>query len=731
MAKYSLIVKGMRCAACSGSIRSTIRSIPKTRNIEVNLLTGLVEFSCENKVNIDELIAKINALGFEAEVSKGFGDSLKKSNDFKLPELIIISILGFVLAWISIANMVFTDNPAVPELLNVKLYPIAYLAVTGFMSIPIMIVGTKFFIPGLKSLFKGKPTMESLISIGSLTAFIYSLYWAFIAVVNVGLFVPCYKACMNTIFDSSCMVIVLVYIGKYIEQVHNNKAKKEIKNLIEILPTNANVIRNNQVVEVCINDIIVGETIVVKEGERIPADGVITKGKCLVDKSAITGESELIELKEDDEVLMGSIVTSGNIEFSAIKLTKEATINNILYLVSKAQISKSKKANLIDKITKYFVPVIFAFALVSFAVWMIVTSADLTLSIKGFVTTLVIACPCSIGLAIPLANVNLSTTAIKNGFVFRNSDSVNSANKIDTFVFDKTGTLTDGKFIVEDIKNPADLEDIYKIIYTLESKSTHPIAKSICSYLEKKGVAELIENVDVKLIQGYGLEGKINNKVYRITNSRYLNKEGLDPENLYLSENNEVLAEILLKDNLANHAKELIQYLKSENKEIYILTGDSKFKAERLAKELGIEIIKAEVLPNEKYEFIKELKEKGKHICYVGDGINDAPSLSLSDMSISPYMSSDVASSSSDIYLLTDDLLKIKDIFNLSKLARNIINLNLIWAFSYNLIAMFISLGMFYPLGVKFEPWMGALAMAISSACVISTSLFIKTYKHK
>jgi Cu+-exporting ATPase len=727
MNKYSLIVKGMRCAACSGAVTSTLSSINGIENISVNLLTGVVEFSSEKEQNIDDIIAKINALGYEAQINKGGLSYLDNTKDFNLVEMITIAIFGILELYLGLANMLM-ENPAVPEYLNIHSNPIGFVTTAFILALPIMIVGFKFFIPGLKSLFKLKPTMESLVSIGSLISFIYSFVWMIMSFITRS---KTEEYVMNTIFDSSVIVIVLVYLGKYIEELNNNKAKKEIRDLIQLLPTNANVIRDDKILSVCINDVKVGETIIVKEGERIPVDGYISKGECIVDKSAITGESEGIHLHEDDEVLMGSIVTNGSIEVTAVKLTKETTVNNILYLVSKAQISKSKKAKLIDKVSYYFVPIVLIISLTTFVFW-IFYSHDFTFTMKMFISTLVVACPCSIGLAIPMANVNLSTTAIKNGFVYRNTSIVNDINKIDTFVFDKTGTLTDGKFNVNEIKIFNANVDVYSIIYSIESRSNHPIGKSIASYIDKSFKYRNIDTT-TQVIEGYGIKATIDKDVYYLTNKRYLkNNDNLDNELLYLSKNDEILASISISDSLTAGAKELINELLKNGKKVYMLTGDSKEKAAKIAKELGIVDFLAEVFPNVKYDFIKKLKDEGRHVCYIGDGINDAPALSISDVSISPYMSSDIASSSSDVYLLNKNLKTILNVFKLSNFGRIIINTNLIWAFGYNIVAMIIATGVFFiNYNVRLEPWMSALAMSLSSLCVVGTSLLIKIFKNK
>lgn len=721
----------MRCSACSSAVMHLLKNTKDIENPELNAITGIAEFDAPDNFKIDEVIAEINALGYKAQSKKEANRLVSKDKYFNLVELIILIIFGGLELYVSMMNMFMVPN-AVPPFVDMTINPIGYAIATLVLAIPVMVIGFKFFIPGTRALFKLRPNMESLVTLGAVAAFISSLVWSILIFVN-----PEHGTHwgMNVIFDSATMVIVFVYLGKYIEQINNNKAKSAINNLLSILPTDAEVIRDDKIVSVCVNDVQIGDVVVVKPGERSPVDGMIVNGETTVDTSSITGESKAALVKAGDDILAGSIVLNNTIEVQAQKMTSDATVNNILYLVSKSQFSKSKTAKLIDTISFWFVPIVLLISILTFIVWIFVK--DITFATTMFVSTLVVACPCAIGLAIPLANVNATTTAIKNGFVYRNVDIAGKLKKINTFVFDKTGTLTNGKFEVKEfdlIDKTLINDEVLSLVYALENQSAHPIATSLVKFSEENSTIDHSIKMTTKFIPGLGLEGTHGSDKYFLGNYRYFeNESGLDESRLYFSKNGQIIASFYLVDEIEKGAKELLTHLRHKNYRIIMLTGDGEKSAARVAKELGITEYKSQMFPSEKFDYISDLKANGAHICYIGDGINDAPSLSLSDLSISPYMSSDIATDSSDVYLLKSDLSIVIDVLGLSKMTSNIINLNIVWAFGYNILAMIMATGVFYSINEAaiLQPWMSALAMSLSSILVVITSLFIKIYRSK
>lgn len=733
MKRIEYIVEGMNCQACSSAVSKKISSFESVKDYSVNLFSGEVEIEIEDNFDEKAFIVAINSLGFTIQRKKDSNLHMKKDRFFKGYELVILIIFGVLLMYASLTNMLM-DNPLVFDFINMHLNPLGFAICTLVLSLPILVIGFRFYIPGFKAIFRLKPNMDSLISIASIAAYIYSIvYFVFMLVdpKNAA------EYAHNIIFESAGMVIVFVYLGKYIEQNTKNKSKSAINNLVDVIPKNVKkVCENNELKTVCVNEIVVGDIICVNKGERIPVDGIVVEGNAEIDNSAITGESKIIEIRSDFEVLAGAIILSGSVYVKAKKISSAATLNSILGLVAKSQFSKSKTTRLVDRVSLFFVPITLSISLIVFGVWFGITN-DPARAIKMFMNTLVIACPCGIGLATPLANVLSSLKALKNGIVYKNMDIISKFKDIDIVIFDKTGTLTTGEFdvVLESVYDESKTQyQIYQIVGAMEAKQNHPIANSFMKKIKELNVNYHVAK-DVKSLESLGLSANINGNTYFLGSKKLLRTLNIESyyietgTTLYLVEENKVIAKFTLNDQLQNGAKELVEYLNENEIQTLMLTGDNKISADYIAKTLGISLYKYDLLPNQKYEIVEQLKEKGKHIMFVGDGINDAPSLSLSDVAVAPFNSSDIANDSSDIYLLSKDLHSLIKLFNLSKYTYKIIKLNIIWAFLYNLIAVFFAAGVFIPVGVELEPWMAALAMSVSDICVILTSLSIKTKK--
>lgn len=733
MQKILFIVEGMRCQACASAVSNKIESFENIKDYSVNVFSGEVEIETDEKFDEKQFIVAINSLGFQ--IRRKNDKSLRLENDhyFKGFELVILLIFGILLMYVSLTNMLMKNPPVFNEI-NMHINPLGFSICAFVLSLPIIIIAFRFYIPGIKAMFRLRPNMDSLISIASIAAFIYSIvYFIFIILDSKN----AAEYAHNIIFESGSMVIVLVYLGKYIEQNTKNKSKNAINNLIDVIPKNVKKLaEDGKFITVCVNEVKVGDIVLVNKGERIPVDGVVVEGNAEVDNSAITGESKTIKIRRDIEVLAGAIVLDGYIQIKAIKISSEATLNSILGLVAKSQFSKSKTSRLIDKVSLFFVPVTLGISIIVFGIWYGIT-LEISTSIKMFMNTLVIACPCAIGLATPLANVLSSLKSLKNGIVFKNMDIVSKFKDIDVVIFDKTGTLTTGEFdiVLEGLYDESKTQyQIYQIIGALEANQNHPIANSFMNKIKELNVSYFVPGV-VKNFESLGLSSEINGKTYFIGSKKLLRTLNIESyyietgTTLYLVEENKVIAKFTLRDQLQNGAKELVEYLNEKNIQTLMLTGDNKASADYIAKQLGITLYKYDLLPNQKYEIVEQLKAKGKHIMFLGDGINDAPSLSLSDISVAPYNSSDIANDSSDIYLLSKDLNPVIKMFNLAKYTYKIIKLNIIWAFLYNIVAVFFAAGVFIPVGIGLEPWMAALAMSISDVCVIATSVTIKSKK--
>lgn len=734
MKTRTYILSGLRCASCvASSIRVIKNSSKNIKDVSISLLSGECTISYENEIDDSEIIANINSLGFEAVVKSSNEIHLLNDKYLKLHELIIVCVLGILLFYISIVNMTM-KNPLVPDFLNLYKNPIGFVTVSLLLALCVNYFGLKFLLPGFKALIHLHPNMDSLIFIGSITSLIYS----FVYTIFTYAYADGSMYAMKTLYDSSSMIIMFMYVGKYIEQESNNHARNAINNLIDIIPSKAILVTAEEKKEVCINEINVGDIVQVSIGQRVPVDGYISKYSSYVNTSSITGESKLQLLNVGDLVLAGSIVVSSDIYVEASKVSSDTTLNTIMLLVSKSQMSKTKLSRIIDTVSYYFIPSILFISLIVLIVWLSAQS-DVELAFTHFISSIVIACPCALGLAVPLANINSSSRAIKEGFVYQNSEVYEKIEKINHVIFDKTGTLTTGEFDLFEtfISEKYDSNYIYSLLFNMESKSNHPIAKSICKYIKDKKFNIVTKDLATKELLGYGLQALEEKDSYFIVNLKYASENKIkihkDSSKFILLKNNEVLLEFYLKDKINDGAQELVNYLLHKKINITILSGDSLLEVEKIAKELGIINYKAELLPSEKYEYIQGLKkDKNNHILYVGDGINDAPSLSLSDIAITPYKSSDIANASSDIYLLNDDLANIIKVFKLTKYSMKVIKFNILWTFIYNVAAISIASGLLYVIcQFSFKPYMSAIVMSLSSISVILTSLTIRFKKLK
>lgn len=735
MNKTIFIVEGMRCQACASTVSHKLESIEQIKNFSINIFSGEVEIEYEGKLDEKEIIIAVNSAGFDIYKKSQSSSKLKTDNYFRGAELTVLIIFGLLLMYVSMTNMLM-ENPPVFDLINMHINPLGFALCVLILALPIYVIAFRFYIPGVKNLFKLRPNMDSLISIASIASFLYSTVYFILMLVRPE---NANHYAHNIIYESGCMVIVFVYLGKYIEQKVKNKSKNSINDLINIIPVNVKKLCNSSTFEtVCVNEVKLDDIILATKGERIAVDGIVYEGSAEIDNSAITGESRTRTVVKGDSVLAGSMILSGNIQIQAKKITSESTLNSILGLVSKSQFSKSKTSKLIDKVSFYFVPVTLGISIIVFVVWISITK-NLSKSVNMFMNTLVIACPCAIGLATPLANVISSLKGLKNGIVFKNMDIVSKFKDIDTVIFDKTGTLTTGEFdivlesIYDETKTPY---QIFQIVGGLEEKQNHPIADSFMKKIKEMKV-EYYKNVTSNSLESLGIAGNIDGTKYYIGSKKLLKKLNIESyyietgTTLYLVEESTVIAKFTLKDKLQDGAKNLVDYLNSQNIQVLMLTGDNRMSADFVAKELGIKLYKSDLLPNEKHEIVENLKSKNKKIMYLGDGINDAPSLALSDISLAPYNSSDIANDSSDIYLLNKDLNTVIKMFNLAEYTYKIIIANIIWAFLYNIIAMTFAAGLFSmdPINIILEPWMSALAMSVSDICVIATSLTINIKK--
>ena len=728
MKKVLLKIDGMTCSACSTGLEKYLNKqegVKATVNLVMN--NANIEYD-ENKYDISDLEKFVAKAGF---ISLGI-DKLEKEEKKKSKEkyiLIGITVISLLILYISMSHMV--GLPVIPFLDMMK-YHINYAISLWVLSSIVIFLGKDIIKNGIKNLFHFTPNMDTLVTIGVASSYFYSIFSTYMILTGKTKYVE------SLYFESSAIVLFFIKIGKYIENINKDKTKKAIQDLMTITPNNAVVEREGKEYIVTIDEIKKGDIVICKPGEKIAVDGIIVDGITHINESFITGESIPVKREKGSKVIAGSINFEGTIKYEAQKIGKESTVSEIVRLVVEATNTKAPIAKIADKISGYFVPVVIIIAIVSFISWLII-SRDFGTALNVFVSILVVACPCSLGLATPLAIVVSSGVASKKGILIKNSEALENAHKIKTIVFDKTGTLTKGELTVSKIYNYTELknEDIMNVVAKIESKSEHPIAKAITKY-----VVNLENNIhveDFKAIPGYGVSAVVENEKYLIGNKKLMAENGIEIENsnneedlicignsiLYVAKNNKIIALIGVKDVVKENAKKVVAKLKEQHINVVMLTGDNEKTAEYIASELGINNVIANVKPREKAETINKLKKYGM-VAMCGDGINDSVSLVTADIGISISTGTDIAMDSSSVVIMNDNLDKINELISISKKTITNIKQNLFWAFFYNICMIPIAMGVFSKIGVKLNPMLAALAMTISSLTVVLNALRLR-----
>ena len=710
MKKVVLNIEGMTCSACSNGLEKYLNKQEGVISASVNLVmaTALIEY--EDNLSIKDLNRFVKEAGFK---SLGEKKEEKKSNE--LTKLIIFSILGIILVYISMGQMI---NLPTPKILNMMESPRVYAITLMILSLLFIFYGFDIIKNGIKNIVHKMPNMDSLVGVGVIVNFVYSL-WNTIQV-----FMGNTSLVHHLYFESSAIIILFVKIGRYIDKKNKDKAVDTIKNLVTITPKNGTILKDGKELQVTINEIQKGDTIISKPGEKIAVDGTIINGKTHTDESFITGESKPVSKKVGDTVIAGSINYDGYIEYRAEKIGRDSSISNIVKMVVEATNTKAPIARIADKISGYFVPAIFIIALISFILNFIITK-DINESILALVSVLVVACPCALGLATPLAMVVAIGNCSRRGILVKSSETLEAINKVDTIVFDKTGTVTTGKMSIADgVYNEVTL----KILKSLEKNSNHPLAKSI--YNNEKDIFEV---QDFEEVPGLGVKGIINGKQYYAGNYKYVEKMNVEnklKDNeaifaskgesiVYLFDEKETILIIGLADTIKKDITDTIKKLEKLDKKIIMLTGDNEKTARAIAKQIGIENIISNVNPEQKLAKIKELN-KNNNVAMVGDGINDSPSLKAAIVGISVENGTDISADSADVILLNENMDNIVKIFALGKRTIRIIKENLFWALFYNVCMIPLATGL---LPIALNPMIASLAMTLSSLTVVLNSL--------
>lgn len=734
MKSLILSIDGMTCSACSNGLEKYLNKQNGIFNSSVNLVMANATITYDEKILNQEKIEKyIKQAGFKSlGVFKKI--NTKKNSKKEKIQFIIFTILAIILMYIAMGHMV---GLPIINFLSPHNNPINYTMCLLILAIAFLIYGYDILKNGYKNLIHKIPNMDTLVAIGVISSFAYSLYGVFM------IFKGNLHYVMNLYFESSAIIIYFVKLGRYIDKISKDKTKEAIQKLVEITPNQAIIEVNGVQKQVTLDEIKKGDIVISKAGDKIAVDGEIIEGNAHLDESFITGESKPVAKSIGEKVIAGSLNYDGFIKYKAERIGKESTISEIVKLVIEASNTKAPIAKIADKISGYFVPTVIVIAIITFVSYLFL-GYDIKTALSTFITVLVVACPCSLGLATPLAIVISEGLCAGNGILVKKSEILENASKINTIVFDKTGTLTYGKLKISKIYNYSNIpqNQLIKMVGSIEEKSTHPIGKAFMDYMVENKIEKLnVENM--QNIAGYGIIGTINNEKIILGNRKIIEKFSIENNHLkdekdlalggnsivYIANENKILALIGVNDVVRENAKDVIKELKKYNVKTIMLTGDNKQTAEKIGKELEITEVISNVLPSQKSDTIKSLKENENKVMMCGDGINDSPAITNADIGVSVKSGTDIAMDSSDVILTKNDLYSILKLIKISEKTVKNIKQNLFWAFFYNCLMIPVAIGFFKPLGISINPMIASLAMVFSSLTVILNALRLKKLK--
>ena len=714
MKNIILNVGGMTCSGCSAGLEKYLNKQDGIVSASVNLVLATVKIEYdENLLDVNKLNKFIGEAGFTS-----YGEEYNKNK--RKPErlvLLIYTVLTILLMYISMGNMF---KITMPNIVNMHFNPIIYSISLAAITFLYFIYGFDIIKTGIKNLVHKMPNMDSLIMIGVIVNYLYSLFNMILV----------FKGDMNGLhhlyFEASAMTILFVKIGRFIDKNNRIKATDAVRGLVSVTPKKAVKLVDGEEKTVTINEISKGDIIVCRPGEKIAVDGIVRKGRTNINEALITGESKPVHKEIGNEVIAGSINCNGYIEYEAVRIGRETNISNIVKMVVEATNSKTEIQKFVDKVSGIFVPVIFILAVLA-SILNFIVIRDISIAVNVFVTVLVVACPCALGIATPLAMVVSIGKLSRNGIFIKSSESLEILKGIKNIVFDKTGTLTNGKFSVVD-KNISD--ENMQILQSIEFNSKHPIAQSICEFSD----FNKIEVTNFREIEGYGLQADIGNITYYVGSSKFVKEQcinniyGNDEEKflsngytiVYLFNNDGVLGIVGLADKVKDGVKELIQELKNMNKNIYMLTGDNEAAAKIIANEIGIDNVESNLTPKQKLVYVSNMNDDTNSVMMVGDGINDSPSLKSAAIGVSVEGGSDVSADSSDIILMNSNIGIISLLLKVGKKTNRIIKQNLFWAVFYNCLMIVIATGL---LPIHINPMIASMSMMMSSLMVVFNSL--------
>lgn len=744
MNEISMSISGMSCSACASGIEKVVSKINGVEKVNVNFATEKIYLTFDSSIlNIQYVISEIENLGYKVEQERfdfeKYISQHKMELNKLLKKLILSAIFTIPLFIISMLPMISSLNNFIPTLIHPDINPLNYAFIQILLVIPVIFAGNKFYTNGFKSIFKRKPNMDSLIAIGTSAAFIYSLYSTYKIVCGELHFAH------HLYFETVGVILTLILLGKFLEAISKGKTSEAIKKLMGLSPKTAILIKDDMEVEVPIEQLKVNDIILVKPGTKVPVDGEIVFGSSTIDESMITGESIPIFKEVGDKVFAISLNKTGAFKLKATKVGSDTAFAQIIKLVEQAQVQKMPIAKIADTVSGYFVPVVCLIAIIASTIWFFINS-DLAFALNIFISVLVIACPCALGLATPTAIMVSVGKGAELGILIKNGEVLETTHKVNTIIFDKTGTITEGKPRLTDVLifNNFDQNKFISIIASLEKVSEHPLADAVVNFAKDNNIP-FTDIQSFNSITGKGIEGKVENFEvlagnYKLIQERNFNidiiqdkvkdfiNQGKTP--IYVVINNELVGAVFIADTIKKSSKDAIEALKNMNIDVFMITGDNYYTAQAIAKQVGIDNVLAEVLPKDKADNVLNLQNQGKIVAMVGDGVNDAPALAQANVGIAIGSGTDVALEAADIILVKNSLQDVYNAINLSKKTINNIKQNLFWAFAYNVLGIPIACGLLYIFGGPLlNPMFAATAMSLSSISVLLNALRLKNIK--
>ncbi len=732
MAKKQFTVSGMTCSACSSRVEKAVLKTDGVISCSVNLISGVLKVETEKECT-EAITSAVIAEGYG--IKEGIEFAKKSEREQKLKKRLIISIpLVVILMYIAMGHMIGLPLPTFLE------NPFPFALSQAVIAFAVLIINFSYFTIGFKNLVRLKPNMDTLVALGSSVSFLYGVF----AVVMIGLEKDVSTYAHNLYFEGSAMIVTLITLGKFLEEKSKNKTRSAVEKLIGLTPDTAVIEKDGKQVTIKSAELKAGDIFILKDGFAVPADGKIIEGDGWADESMITGESLPVYKQFGDKAVCGTKFSGGYAKVEAVGVGEDTTVYKIVKLVEEANSTKVPIAGLADKISGIFVPLVIAISLIAFTVWLIATK-DFAFSFNIAVSVMVVSCPCALGLATPAALMAGTGKAAENGILIKNGEALQHSSKIDVVVLDKTGTVTSGKPEISKVETfGLEEEEFLKICASLEEKSSHVLSKAVLVYAKEKGaILQSVSNYET--VRGKGVIGEIDSKVYCLGNlalirercgetavkkADEITRKEVGATLVILAEKDKILGYMSIKDQIKQSSRVAITSLKDMGIEVVMLTGDNRSSAKSVADELGISY-KAEVLPEDKYSFVKDLMLKGKKVMMVGDGVNDAPALQEATVGVAIGAGTDIAIESADVVLIKNDL---QDSYKTVKIGKSVmtnIKENLFWAFFYNALLIPIACGVLSGFGILLNPMIASVAMSLSSVCVVGNALRLRFIKFK